>query len=344
MVKYDMEKKIYRLREGAEQTYQRYSEADIEKANSISILDWAKQQGYSVKEERRWAEIKGQGGLTVDKYNNRWYCHSSKAGGGPIQLLIHLQGIKWTEAVRELLGHEGNYQIITPRPDRKEPSKEDFTLPEKNNTYKHMYAYLVKSRRIHPEVIDEFVKKKLLYENNKNSCVFVGTTKEGSPKYANIRSTNTVGEPFKGDAALSDKRFGFARVGSNNVLTIFEAPIDLLSYMTIFKIHNAAHIISNDHLLSLGGVSDTALIRYLEDHPEITKIRLGLDNDQVGNEACMNIHQLYSMDYEIERIQIKEKDFNETLKVDIEKIHQRQLMEQLQQNNIHSCEEELEPV
>lgn len=340
-----MEKHVRYTREGAGASYYKFSDADIEKANSISIVDWAKQQGYPVKDDRRWAEIKGQGGLTIDKYNNRWYCHSQRKGGGPIQLVMHLNSLSWSDAMQELLGNEGSYEMA-PRTAYKEPSKDNFQLPERNDTYKHIYAYLVKSRKIHPDVISEFVKKKLLYENTKKSCVFVGVNKEGLPKYANIRSTNTVGEAFKGEASLSDKRFGFARTGTNNVLTIMEAPIDVLSYMTIFKIHNLSHLIENDHLLSLGGVSDIALVQYLEDHQEITKIKLGLDNDEVGNDACNRIYQQYSYKYEIERIYIKEKDFNETLIKDIEKLQLRQAMLQMQtaEGQELMSEEELEPV
>ena len=339
-----MDKYVTRSREGVEQTRYRYSDEDIEKANKISIIDWANQQGYSIKDDRRWAEIRGQGGLTIDKVNNRWYCHSEKIGGGPIQLVMHLQNVTWPEAVCDLIMKKADYQVIIDKQVIPDQSKDNFKLPEKNDTYKHLYAYLVKSRKIHPDIINEFVKKKLIYENTKKSCVFVGITKDGIPKYANIRSTNTVGEPFKGEAALSDKRFGFSRPGTNNVLTIMEAPIDLLSYMTIFKNHNLSHLIENDHLLSLGGVNDIALIQYLEDHPEISKIKLGLDNDKTGNEACERIFHQYSRQYAIERIQIREKDFNETLIKDIEKQQLKQAIQLQHMNNDHAYEEDLEPV
>jgi cellulose biosynthesis protein BcsQ len=47
---------------------------------------------------------------------------------------------------------------------------------------------------------------------------------------------------------------------------------------------------TDDELFTMGGVSDVALSQYLVDHPEIEKIKLGLGNDQVGNDAC---NQLY---------------------------------------------------
>lgn len=96
--------------------------------------------------------------------------------------------------------------------------------------------------------------------------------KDNVPRYAAIRGTNTQGNAFKGEASQSDKRFSFFRVGSNHILTVVEAPIDLLSYMTIYKIHGLEKMIEHEHLLSLGGVSDIALEQYLFDHPEVTHI------------------------------------------------------------------------
>jgi hypothetical protein len=339
-----MEKKMYKTREGVELPNYQFTDRDIEEANSINVLDLARKMGYEVKDDHRlkWARVKDQGGLTIDKDKNRWYCHNTKQGGGPIQLVMYMQGLKWKEAVVELLGNSVLYSKHLNDYSIPEPSKADFKPPEKNSTYKHMFAYLVKSRKIHPDVVNYFVKKKLIYENTKQSCVFVGTNKEGEPKYANIRSTNTVGNAFKGDASLSDKRFGFAKGGTDNVLVVTEAPIDLLSYMSIFKNHGLYHMIENNHLLSLGGVSDTALIQYLEDHPEINKIKLALDNDAAGNEACKLIYQRLSSSYSIERIQMKGKDMNDTLIQDLENQKIKEKMNQLQASTVNH-EEELEP-
>lgn len=341
-----MEKKTYYIREGVEQNYFKYSEEDIAKANATNISDLARQKGYNVKDSnQRWAEIKGQGGLTIDKMGNRWYCHSTQIGGGPIQLLMYLEGLNWQDSMYELLDGESFYQAYIPTQNIKEPDKSGFTLPEKSSDYRHMFAYLVKTRLIDPAIVKDFVDKSLLYENTKKSCVFVGQDKEGKPRYANVRSTNTIGQAFKGEAALSDKRFGFARVGTNNTLTIMEAPIDLLSYMTIYKIHGLSHLIENDHLLSLGGVGDNALNQYLTDHPEIEKIKLGLDNDQVGNAACNQLYQKYSGKYEVQRISMKSKDFNEVLIKDVADLRVRKELERIRQNENMENEpgEELEP-
>ena len=314
-----MKKNTYQTRERVVSSYYTYSDEDIQTANDTNILDLARKRGYEVvdKSNQRWAKIKAQGGLSIDKVGNRWYCHSSGQGGGPIQLLMYMEGSSWQEAMKELCGAKGDWILHSQSKEihfsRKDEDKSEFVLPERSRDCRNIFAYLIKTRLIHPDVVQEFVDKKLLYQNDKKSCVFVGMDKEGMPRYANIRSTNTVGAAFKGDAALSDKRFGFAKIGTNDILTLVEAPIDLLSYLSIYKFHGMYHKVANEHILSLGGVSDVALKQYLKDHPEVKTIRLGLDNDEVGNSACEAIQKDYP-NYTIKRIHYNEKDMNELLK------------------------------
>jgi hypothetical protein len=151
-----------------------------------------------------------------------------------------------------------------------------------------------------------------------------------------------MGEPFKGEASGSDKRYGFAKVGTNDKLTIVEAPIDLLSYMSIYHYHGLSHLIKDDHILSLGGVSDMSLKQYLQDHPEVKSIQLGLDNDKAGNEACNSIYKNYSDKYQIKRISFQQKDFNEVLKADLVALNlkrAKQMQELQEEANIEQGQE-----
>ncbi|SFR77336.1 DUF3991 domain-containing protein [Anaeromicropila populeti] len=323
--------------------YKKYTQEQIDRADQTDLYELAKYRGYEVRDKsHKLAEIRHQGGLDINRNKNTWYCHSAQTGGGPIQLLIYMEGLSWLEAVQNILNEEGAYEVFIPNQeqDREKETKENFQLPEKNTTYKHVFAYLVKTRKIHPDIVNEFVKNKLLYENDKKSCMFVGKDTEGKPRYAAIRGTNTVGTSFKGEAAQSDKRYGFARPGKNGVLTIFEAPIDVLSYMTIYKIHGLEKMIQDEHLLSLGGVSDIALEQYLYDHPEVTKIKMGLDQDEAGIEGCNKIAEKYADRYAVERIHMKEKDFNEVLIQDINRILAKQEIKRMQEQQLE--QEELE--
>lgn len=302
------------------ESYKRYTDEQIEQANQTNIYELAKYRGYEVRDKSpKLAEIRYQGGLDLDRNNNKWYCYSARKGGGPIQLVMYMEQCSWLEAVQNILNEEGAIEVFRPV-TQEEKTRKDFKLPNKNTTYRHMFAYLVKTRMIHPDIVNAFVKEHLIYENDKKSCIFVGKDRENIPRYAAVRGTNTIGNAFKGEVTGSDKKFGFARAGSNNILTIMEAPIDLLSYMTIYKTHGREKLIEKDHLLSLGGVSDVALEQYLYDHPEITEIKLGLDNDKAGNEACQKIYEKYSSQYKIRRIKMNQKDMNEVLKKDIERM------------------------
>ena len=66
-----------------------------------------------------------------------------------------------------------------------------------------------------------------------------------------------------------------------DTLFVFEAPIDLLSFLSATGDGWETH-----HYISLGGVSEKALMQYLADHKNIRKIYLCLDNDTAGNAAC----------------------------------------------------------
>lgn len=316
------------------QSYKRFSEEQVNRANSVDVVQLAKLRGYPIVEKGKEARVKDMGGMVIDRQRNRWYRFSENSGGGPIQFLMEFENMTWKEAVESLLNEEGELEFVHPINNAKdEKEKRTFKLPERNNTYKHIFAYLVKTRCIHPAIVQEFVDKKLLYENNHNSCVFVGSDVEGKARYASMRGTYTAPgrEPFKGEASGSDKRYGFSRPGKSNVLFVAEAPIDVLSYLSIHKYHNLMELVEDEHLLALGCTADNALERYLLDHPEVTDIKLGLDNDEAGNEGCIKINEKYSGQYNIKRIRMKQKDMNEVLKVDMLNIIARQESEVINQ-------------
>lgn len=60
-----------------------------------------------------------------------------------------------------------------------------------------------------------------------------------------------------------------------DTLYVFEAPIDLMSYISLHR-HQPWH---KSSYLSLGGLADDALRRFLSEYPDIRKIVFCLDND-----------------------------------------------------------------
>ncbi|MBP2033411.1 hypothetical protein J2Z42_002114 [Clostridium algifaecis] len=290
----------------------RFTDEEISKADSVNIISYALSAGYPVKQvTSRSFKIDGYGGLYIHSDGHKWNWFSQNKGGGAIQFVMEMENKSWVDAVKTLIGKTDEILPYKPPEVIEEEIKGEFILPEKNTTFKHIFAYLINSRGIDSEIVRDFVKEHKLYENTHGSCVFVGFDEENNPKYASIRSTNTIGNSFRCDVKNSDKTYPFCKEGINNTVCIFEAPIDLMSYLTLIKKHNIQSF--DNHCISLGGVADKALEYYLKENPDINKIMLCLDNDEAGHFACNQIFNKYKYSYEIVRHKPKGKDFNEDL-------------------------------
>lgn len=107
----------------------------------------------------------------------------------------------------------------------------------------------------------------------------------------------------------SDKRVGFALPydRSSDQVFVFEAPIDLMSYLTLHR--------NTQNALALCGLYDGALQAYLADHPQIKRIELCLDADGPGRETARQFQNKYAaMGYAVTVEEPRSgKDWNEYL-------------------------------
>ena len=106
----------------------------------------------------------------------------------------------------------------------------------------------------------------------------------------------------------SDKAFNFCYRGEGDRLFVFEAPVDMLSFLCLFK-----KAWQKQSYLSLGGVGEKALLRFLSDRPNIKTVYLCLDSDQAGNDACSRLAELVPEGYTVHRLVPLYKDWNEVL-------------------------------
>lgn len=151
------------------------------------------------------------------------------------------------------------------------------------------FAYLRK-RGIAAQVIRQFMNSGLLYEDAEHhNCVFVGKNSAGQAKYAGLRGTyDRDGKGFRGDVTGSDKNVGFAipHDPTSDQVRVFEAPIDLMSYLTLHR--------EPINAVALCGLYDGALETYLKDNPHIKRITLCLDSDAPGRAAAQQLKDKYS--------------------------------------------------
>ena len=183
----------------------------------------------------------------------------------------------------------------------------DFRLPEKEENNDRIIRYLTENRGIEKNLVEKWISSGDIYEEKKHhNVVFVGRDADGIPRYAHCRGTGEI--KYRGDVAESDKSCGFSHRGTDNQLFVFEAAIDLLSFIQLFpKDWNKRSY------LSLGGISGVALMAFLSERPQITSVFLCLDNDQPGNEACEKLAEEIPDGYSIIRLKPSRKDWNEIL-------------------------------
>ena len=277
-----------------------YTEEQIAKANNTDLVSFLNEQGEQLVKSGREYRWKKHDSVTIS--GNRWYRHSQSKGGYPVDFVMEFYYATFPEAVKMLIGEEGEgRQKSCPAPSK------DFRLPEKNKDNEMIVKYLTESRELEKNLVMEWIVRGDIYEEKKHhNVVFIGRDADGIPRYAHCRGTGEM--KYRGDVAGSDKAFGFCHRGTDNQLFVFEAAIDLLSFIQLFP-----KDWKKRSYLSLGGVSSVALMTFLSERPQITSVFLCLDNDQAGNEACEKLAGEISEGYSVIRLKPSRKDWNEIL-------------------------------
>ena len=255
-----------------------YTQAQIDKANAVDLEKFLRAQGETLVRSGKEYRWKTHDSLTV--CGNKWFRHSQSKGGFPVDFVMEFYGKSFPEAVQMLTGEPGEVQPKTgPAPS---PA---FRLPLRNVTNANILNYLTQERKLSPSLVNFFIAAGDIYEDAAHhNVVFVGRDADGHPRYASSRGIN---EKFRQDAAGAEKAFGFAHRGTDKQLLVFEAPIDLLSFIELFPKNWQQH-----NYLSLGGVSGKALRQFLSERPDVERVFLCLDADKAGEDACKRLTAL----------------------------------------------------
>lgn len=284
-----------------------YSEEQVRRAKSTDLVSFLQSQGEKLVKSGKEYRWMAHDSVTV--FGNRWYRHSRGAGGGPVDFVMEFYGLTFPEAMEKLTGEEGAGRkeagdaaftgIPAPPPE--------FRLPKRNRDEKKVMEYLTGTRSLSGEIVRHFVDRGEIYEEEKHhNAVFVGKDASGIPRYAHLRGTG-AGQ-FRGDAAGSEKEYGFCHRGTDGQLFVFEAPIDMLSFIQLFP-----KDWERRSYLSLGGTSARALTAFLSASPRTDSVFLCLDNDRAGNEACEQLAESAAECGRIIRLKPVLKDWNEIL-------------------------------
>ena len=250
-------------------------------AITIPIKDLLDSLGESyIKSGKEWRWNRHD---SVTFKNNLWFQHSTQKGGNSVSLLTIFFDQDYDEAVEYLLDNfrgikfeneETQYEVDTTA----------FEVPEAADNNRTLFAYLIRERFISPEVIGAFVRKKLIYQGKHfGNIVFVGHNENVEVVFAHVRGVRPTkgGNSFKKTVNGSDWEHGFRWEGTSDTLFVFEAPIDMLAYITLHQKNWRNH-----SYIAQCGTSSIFLHAYLKEHPHIKNIVYALDHDIAGNTAA----------------------------------------------------------
>ena len=254
------------------------------RASEVNLELFLRSQGEKLI--RSGPEFRLASDHSVTVRGNEWFDHAAEKGGGPISFVRNFYGLSYPEAVTLLLGGKQG-TVYAPAPKQKEVPKKEFVLPPVNRDMRRVYAYLMKARFLDREVINAFAKAGLLYESCEvfknreyHNAVFVGKDESGVARHAHKRSLNSEGRSFRINVEGCDPRFSYHHTGTSDRLYVFEAPIDLMSFLSLYPKGWQEH-----SYVALCGTSSHAMLWMLEQNPGIRSVCLCLDHDEAGIEA-----------------------------------------------------------
>ena len=294
-----------------------FTEEEKMTANSVDLAEYLHMRGEMLERAGReykliYSDDSGKhDSITIR--GSTWFDHKNQTGGGAIKFMQYHYGMDFPTAVQELLGQRvTSLSSVSMKSTKQSEKQKDFRLPEANDNMHRVFAYLIKQRFIAAEVITHFAKRKLLYEDKEHhNAVFVGADENGVPRQAHKRGTATFGKSFRQTVEGSDTKYSFAHFGESGKLFIFEAPIDMLSYLTLHPEKWQEH-----SYIAMNGVYENAVLTALKGHSNLSEIVICTDNDVGGIDAADRLSDiLKEKGYaDIKRILPTNKDWNEDLK------------------------------
>lgn len=286
--------------------YVHFTEEQKVQARQTDIADLLRRQGERLK--RSGSEYEWQdGSQKVTIRGNLWFHQYEQVGGDAIDFVRRFYNKDYPEAMEYLLGDCGGTLAVSPPVPKKPPVP--FVLPKRNDNMRRVYAYLINRRGIDRDVLYAFAHKGMIYESaDYHNAVFVGFDKNGIARHAHKRGSGSQ-STFKGNQDGGLPEYSFHWHGSSDRVYLFEAPIDMISFISMHKEGWKQHSYA-----ASCGVSDQVLWQMMMDNPHINKVYLCRDNDEAGQKANKRTSDaLFVKGIQHEILVPNRKDWNEDI-------------------------------
>ena len=171
-----------------------------ERAASVDLEEFLRRRGEKLITSGRDKRLASDHSITIR--GCEWFDHATEQGGRAISFVKQFYGLSYPDAMSLLLGDDLGGSYPAAREKEPEPAK-PFVLPPQSESMRRVYAYLLQKRCIDREILNAFVRKKLIYESCERSrdgtkeyhnAVFAGFDEHGVPRHGHKRGLYTIGQ------------------------------------------------------------------------------------------------------------------------------------------------------
>lgn len=287
---------------------------NLEEIKKISITEYARQMGFTPVKIGSYYTLNEHDSVRIDPRKNIFFRNSTGDRGTVIDFVMAFKGVSCGEAIK-LLCDEIELPKVYKEQNSVPQKKKELILPAKARNMKNVFAYLVKTRCINQKIVQEMVDRDMLYQDERNNCVFVSRNENGKSVFATVRGTNTD-KKWVGDVSGCDYSHSFFIDNCSRNLIVTESVIDAMSMMDIKEQKGENHQEYNYLSVSGLGKSREALGYHLG-KTLYDIVFLAFDNDDKGREIAKEMKKhIESINQDISvsmLIPEAAKDWNEEL-------------------------------
>ncbi|GFO73446.1 hypothetical protein BJAS_P4258 [Bathymodiolus japonicus methanotrophic gill symbiont] len=300
----------------AEATTKKYAE-ELERmkkeANLVRDTDLAE-----IMERSNAKRLKGRGnvweynGEQIALNNSKFFNHYQNfGGGGAIDLVMHLQGFDFSQAVRWLGDEVGNNAAIGSamthaKKEAEKATKAHAPLPDPiDQHWPHVRDYLIEKRGLDKKYIDFLHDKDRIFSDfMKNACFRYGSK--------GVEKSGTRGIKWKGFNGVKDDGFKLTKKNPDGVVFV-ESGIDAISFIQLLETIPEYAEYKNFDIIAVGGVSSRVVFNLSKKYDRVV---IGFDNDKnMRGDKSFDDIQGYIKNKEVERLTPAPlNDWNEYIK------------------------------
>ncbi len=203
---------------------------DLERLRAVSLTEVLTRLGATKdrRDRARWKTDRSHLSVNGTRFFD-WHAHAG--GGGAIDLVMHLRGASFKDAVAWLQHAFGDAHVthVVAEPA---PSRRAFQPPPRDDAkLARVVRYLERERAIPPEILASLVDEQTVYADARGNAVFLHLDFQGKPVGAELRGTTRV--QWRGMARGSRKAAGYFAAGPDDAhaceIVVCESAIDAIS-------------------------------------------------------------------------------------------------------------------